>query len=164
MAQDHYIDIKILEEIPNKALEEWSPFSREEFMKAIVKYNNLSTSGPDKLLWYHLKYIINNKVYFGKIIGIANTYFELGSWLLHFKSSMTIVIPKPNKESYNSPKSFQLVILLNILGKLIKKVISEQLQFCLISNNFIHPCQLGGLKQRSTSDASIALMYFIHLG
>ena len=164
LAQDHHININILEEFPNKALEEWPLFSREEFMKAIAKCNNSSAPGPNKLSWSHLKCIINNKVYFGKIISIANTCFELGLWPVHFKSSTMIIIPKPNKESYNSPKSFRPIVLLNTLGKLIKKFISECLQFYLIANNFIHPCQLGGLKQRSTLDARIVLTHFIHLG
>ena len=103
-------------------------------------------------------------MYFGKIISIANTCFELGLWPAHFKSSTMIIIPKPNKESYNSPKSFQPIVLLNTLEKLIKKFISECLQFHLIANNFIYPCQLGGLKQRSTLDTRIALTHFIHLG
>jgi len=33
----------------------------------------------------------------------------------------------------------------------------------MISNNFIHPSQLGGLKLRSTMDAGIALTHIIHL-
>jgi len=75
-------------------------------MKAIIKCNNSSTPGPNKLPWFYLKYIINNEACLGKIISIANACFELDSWLAHFKSSTMIVIPKPNKESYNSPKSF----------------------------------------------------------
>ena len=106
LVQDHNVNFKILKEIPNKTLKEWPPFSREEFLKAIAKCNNSSAPGPDKPLWGHIKYIINNKACLGKIISIANICFELGSWLLHFKSSMTIVIPKPNKEYYDSPKSF----------------------------------------------------------
>ena len=74
-----------------------------------------------------------------------------------------MIISKPNKESYNSPKSFWPIVFLNILEKLIEKVIGECLQFQLISNNFIHLCQLGSLKQKSTSDAGIALTHFIHL-
>ena len=31
---------------------------------------------------------------------------ELGHWLLYFKISMSIIISKPNKESYDSPKDF----------------------------------------------------------
>jgi len=50
MAQDCHVDIEILKEISDKALEEWPFFSREEFMKAIIKCNNLFASGPDKLL------------------------------------------------------------------------------------------------------------------
>jgi len=81
-------------------------FLREEFMKAIAKYNNSSAPEPDKLLWDYLKCIINNEACFGKIISIANTCFELDFWLLHFKSSMMMIIPKLNKESYDSLKSF----------------------------------------------------------
>jgi len=93
MAQDYYINIEILEEISDKTLEEWSSFSREEFMKAIAKCNNLSVPRPDKLSWGYQKCIIKNEVCLGKIISIANACFELGFWPLHFKSSMTIIIP-----------------------------------------------------------------------
>ena len=75
-----------------------------------------------------------------------------------------IIIPKSNKKSYNSSKSFWPIVLFNILEKLIKKVISKHLQFCLIANNFIYLYQLGGLKQRSTLDTGVALTHFIHLG
>ena len=158
------MSILIFLKFSDKALEEWPPFLREEFMKSIVKCNNSSAPGPDKLLWSYLKYIINNEVCLSKIISIANACFELGLWLVHFKSSTTIVILKPNKKSYNSSKSFQPIILLNILGKLIKKVIGKHLQFHLIVNDFIYLCQLGDLKQRSTLDVGIALTYFIHSG
>jgi len=50
------------------------------------------------------------------------------------------------------------------MGKLIKKVIGERLQFQVVSNNFIHQSQLRGLKFKSTSDADIALTHFIHTG
>jgi len=95
---------------------------------------------------------------------IANSCFELGYWLSHFKTSLTIVISKPNKTSYNSPKSFRPIILLNILGKLIKKVISDRLQFHVVTNDFIYQSQLGDLKFKSTSDAGIALTHVIHMG
>jgi len=80
---------------------------------------------------------------------------------LHFKTSTTIVIPKPNKELYNTPKAYQSIVLLNTISKLFEKVIGKRMQFLIISNNFIHPCQLGGLKQRSISDVGIALIYSI---
>ena len=50
------------------------------------------------------------------------------------------------------------------MGKLIKKVISERLQFLTTANNFIHPSQLGGLKFKSTTDAGVALIHIIYSG
>jgi len=71
------------------------------------------------------------------IVIIANACFELGYWPDYFKKLTTIVIPKPNKSSYNSLKSFRPIVLLNTIGKLIEKVIGDRLQFQVISNNFI---------------------------
>ena len=59
------------------------------------------------------------------------------------------------------PKSFRPIVLLNTLGKLIEKVISDMLQFHVVFNNFIYQSQLEGLKFKSTTDTSITLTYFI---
>ena len=66
--------------------------------------------------------------------------------------------------SYDSPKSFRPIVLLNMLGKLIKKVIGERIQFHITANDFIHSNQLGGLKFKSTTDIGIALTHIIRLG
>jgi len=140
----------------------WSSFLEEEFTSAIVKCNNLLAPGPNKLLWGHLKRIIKDKTCRANIIVIANACIELEHWPNHFKILIKIVIPKPNKLSYDSPKSFRPIVLLNTIGKLIKKVISNRLQFYVILNNFIYQSQLGGLKFKSTTDIGIALTHFIH--
>ena len=76
----------------------------------------------------------------------------------------SIIISKPHKALYKSPKIFQPIVLLNILSKLIEKAISKRLQFQLISKNFIHSCQLGELKQCSTTDAEVVLTHLIQAG
>ena len=120
--------------------------------------------GPDKLLWNHLKLILNQNKCLSNIINIANTCINLGHWPNHFKKSSTVIISKPNKQLYNHPKSFWPIILLNMLGKLIKKVIGERLQFHVVANDFIYPSQLGELKFKSTTDVGIALMHIICSG
>jgi len=97
-------------------------------------------------------------------MNIANDCIDLGYWPNHFKRSSTVIIPKPNKSSYDLPKSFRPIVLLNTLGKLIEKVIGERIQFHVIANNFIHPSQLGGLKFKSTIDVGVALTHIIQLG
>jgi len=137
-AQFCQIDESMLNELDLHSLLLWILFFEEEFTSAIVKCNNTSVPGPDRLSWKHLKCIIKNKICLNNIITIANTCFEIGYWPNHFENSMTIVIPKPNKTSYDSLKSFRPIVLLNILGKLIEKVIGNRPQFYIISNNFIH--------------------------
>jgi len=66
--------------------------------------------------------------------------------------------------SYDQPKSFHPIVLLNTLGKLIEKVIAERIQFMVTSNDFIHPSQLGRLKFKSTTDAGVALTHIVCSG
>ena len=132
-----------MDNIPDKVTKSWAPFSREELINAIEKCNNLSAPGSDKLTWSYIKKIIKSKECIAKFIDITNTCIDLGYWLFYFKMSATIVISKPNKAVYNSPKFFCPIVLLNMIGKLFEKMIGECLQFLTISNKFIHPCQLS---------------------
>ena len=121
------VNIEILDEIPEKLTSPWLSFSKEEFRIAIANCNNASVPGPDKLSWSHLKIILKDNECLGIIICIANACIELGYWPSHFKRSLTVIIPKLNKKSYDSPKSFRLIVLLNTVGKLLEKVIGERL-------------------------------------
>ena len=78
--------------------------------------------------------------------------------------STSIIIPKPNKAAYDSPKIFQPIVFLNMLGRLIKKVISKRLQVQSIFSNFVHLNQLERLKQYLTINAGLYLTHFIHTG
>jgi len=131
---------------------------------AIEKYNNSSASGPDKLTQSYIKRIIKSEEYINRFIDIANACINLEHWPYYFKMSVTVIILKPNKASYDFPKFFYPIILLNMIGKLFEKIIGEHLQFHMISNSFIHPCQLSGLKQRSTTNTGVALTHFIRSG
>jgi len=77
---------------------------------------------------------------------------------------MLVIIPKPNKVSYNAPKAFRPIVLLNTMGKLIEKVISNQLQFHLSANEFLDPNQLGDIRQCSAINAGMYLTHLICTG
>jgi len=124
----------------------------------------MSAPGPDKISWRHFKFILNHDDCLYNLINIANACILLGHWPNHFKLLSTVIIPKPNKTFYDHPKSFQPIVLLNTLGKLIEKVIAKRLQFHVARNDFIHPNQLGGLKFKSTIDVGVTLMHIIRSG
>ena len=137
-ALNHQVNLNIINEIEYKLSQDWYPFSKEEFKLAISKYSDASAPGPDKLTWCHLKFIIKNNSCLTNIVNIADSCINLGYWPEYFKISSTIIIPKPNKSSYNQLKAFYSIVLFNTLGKLIEKVVANRLQFMVAHNNFIH--------------------------
>ena len=105
----------------------WPPFSKAEFTDVTSKYNNLSTPDSDHLSWSHLKVLIKDNKYITNLVNIANSCINLSIWPTHFKKSTSIIIPKLNNSSYNTSKTFLLIIFLNIISKLIEKVISNRI-------------------------------------
>lgn len=142
----------------------WLSFSKAKIIDAISKCSSLSTPESDYISWNHLKVLVVNTKCITNFVNIANSCINLGYWLSYFKKSILIIIPKPNKPLYNIPKIFQPIVLLNMLGKLIEKAISEKLQIYSITSNFIDPNHLGDIKQCSTTDIGIYLTHLIHMG
>ena len=75
-----------------------------------------------------------------------------------------MVIPKLGKPSYDVPKAFRPIVLLNMMGKLFEKMIANCLQFEAAKEGILHPCQFGGVRQNSTEDAGIYLIHLVHAG
>jgi len=121
----HQVNIDIFNEITDKPILSWPTFSKEEFRLAPVNCNNSFAPGSNKLLWSHLKTIFKDDDCLNVIISIINACIEVGYWPSHFKRSTIVVIPKPNKKSYDSPKAFRPITFLNTAGKLIEKVIRK---------------------------------------
>ena len=96
-AQFQTIDKTVLNELGPFLSSMWKKFSEEEFTRAITNCCDSLSSGPDKLLWGHLKSIIKDKACLKNIISITDICFNLGYWPSHFKISSTIIISKPNK-------------------------------------------------------------------
>ena len=126
-AQYCIVDEEVLNKLELFANSSWNSFLKEEVTSALTKCNNLFTPDPNKLAWRHFKHILKNSIYLKNITNITNACLELGFWLSHFKTSMTIVILKLNKPSYDSLKLFRPIMLLNTLGKLIEKFIGDRL-------------------------------------
>ena len=75
-----------------------------------------------------------------------------------------MIIPKPEKPAYDTPKEFRFVVLLNTLDKLIEKMIARQLQFDAVKYGILHPNQLGDVAQWSTEDTGVFLMHLVRAG
>ena len=160
-AADHSIDLSVLDEVPSQATRSWVPFSMLEMQEALKACSNVSAPGPDRITWQHLKLILASHSCAVGILSLANTCVSVRHWPRHFKESVSVIIPKPDKPAYDTPKTFRPIVLLSTLGKLIEKMIAKRLQFDAVKYSILHPNQLGGVAQRSTEDAGVFLTHLV---
>ena len=59
---------------------------------------------------------------------------------------------------------FRPIVLLNTVGKLVEKMISNRLQHDMIKFDLVDPNQMGGMRQCSTGDAGLFLTHLVRSG
>ncbi|PPQ94129.1 hypothetical protein CVT25_007914 [Psilocybe cyanescens] len=129
-ASDRPFNINILNCIPNIPVWGWVPFSALEMQEAKASCSNVSAPGLDHVKWSHLKMLMRGPTHvFTVLLSLANACLQVGHWPKHFKESMSVIIPKLNKPSYSAPKAFRPIVLLNTVGKLVEKMLSNRIQF-----------------------------------
>ena len=155
------VDLSVLNEVPSQATRSWVPFSLLEMQDVLKACSNVSAPGPDHITWRHLKLILADNTCAVDILSLANACLLLHHWPRHFKELVSVIIPKPGKPAYNTPKVFRPIVLLNTLGKLIEKIVVRRLQFDAVKHGILHPNQLGGVAQWSTEDAGVFLTHLV---
>ncbi|KAJ3522438.1 hypothetical protein NMY22_g11892 [Coprinellus aureogranulatus] len=163
-ANNRPVDLSILDDLPTLAAREWPEFSELELRQALEACSSRSAPGPDHVTWRHLKAILSIPDCTVLILRLANACIDVGHWPKHFKDSLSVIIPKPNKPAYSTPKAFRPIVLLNTLGKLLEKLISNRFQFDMIKYDLVDPNQMGGVRQRSTEDAGLFLTHLVRTG
>ncbi|KAF7779125.1 hypothetical protein Agabi119p4_3470 [Agaricus bisporus var. burnettii] len=161
-ADNREVDVSSMyREIEEFEEREWVKFSVQEFHDALKNCAKNTAPGPDHVSWRLWKRFATDDKVCQFVTKIANACFDTGYWPQHFKQSISVIIPKPGKPSYDKAKSFRPIVLLNTMGKLIEKMIARRLQFESIEAGVIHPCQTGGILQRSVEDAAVALTHHV---
>jgi hypothetical protein len=163
-ASNRPVDTSILDNLPDEDKREWPEFSELKLRQALEACSSCSALGPDHITWRHLKITLALPTCTKVLLALANGYINEGHWPKEFKESTLVIIPKPNKPSYSTPKAFRPIVLLNTMGKLIEKMISNRFQFDMIKYDLVDSNQRGGVHQRSTKDAGLFLTHLVQSG
>ena len=116
-------------------------------------------AAPKGVEW--IKKLITHRGVLPFLQAFYNACFEHEVAPSFFKRSCTVVIPKPNKTDYSVPKAYRPIVLLNCLGKLLKKIVARRMQMDAQRHSILHPCQFGGTFQHNTTDAGLHLVHNI---
>ena len=83
-----------LDALPSQPAHDWARFSEAELTDTLSGCSNVSAPGPDHLKWSYLKQVIHVHSCAMVILAIANVCLVVGHWLLHFKDSLSVIIPR----------------------------------------------------------------------
>lgn len=92
---------------------------------------------------------------------LFNECISTGRWPTDFKIANTVTIPKLGKDDYSKVKNYRPIALLDVIGKWGAKLIACRLQSEAINIDLLHPLQIGGARQRGTTDAGVFLSRFV---
>ncbi|KAH0809408.1 hypothetical protein GEV33_013383 [Tenebrio molitor] len=126
-----------------------------EEIAAHIKYlKNRKAPGPDSIKPILLKKLPRDAI--EKLTTIYNNCIQACYFPTAWKNAKTIMIPKPGKNP-SDPRSYRPISLLNIIGKILEKVLSARLKLSLESNNLLPSQQFGFRAQRSTINPILEL-------
>ena len=113
-AQDRPIDLdRFGDTLEPRETRPWHPFSKCELLESLAGCSGRSAPGPDHVTWRHLKSLVQDSAVTEVFLWIANACLSVGYWPQFFKTSRTVIIPKPGKPAYDVPKAFRPIVLLN---------------------------------------------------
>ena len=138
------------------------PITRQEVDNALKQTSNLSAPGISGISYRALKWAWH--VYSDLFIWVFNTALKLGTHHPLWKVATVIVIPKPNKPSYSTPRTFHPIQLLECMGKVLEKIIATRLMFDIGKHNLVPFNQFGGRTHSSCVDAGISLAHDVEAG
>jgi len=117
-ASGREVDLSVLDPLSTLQERDWPPSSALELTDALASCSSRSSPGLDHVTWVYLKVVLENHKAIQILLDLANACIRVEHWPKHFKESISVIIPKPGKPSYSTPKSFRPIVLLNTIGKL----------------------------------------------
>jgi hypothetical protein len=134
-------------------------FTPDQIRKAAKKLEAYKAPGPDGIPNVVLKKTIDTLI--KHVYYVFRAIFELNVYPDEWKESITVVLRKPGKPSYEEPKAYRPIALLNTLGKLFSSIVADDLSHFCESRQAFPANQFGGRPARTTSDSMLLLTHRI---
>ena len=134
-------------------------FTKKQIKNAGAKLEAHKVPGPGGIPNVVLKKptdLIADHLYY-----IYRAIFKLDVYPDKWRESTTVVLRKPGKPSYEEPKVYCPIALLNTLGKLFSSLITDNLSHFCKTRDALPKHQFGGRPVRCTSDCMLLLTHSI---
>lgn len=132
--------------------------SREQ-TRVLVRPRPCKAPGPDRIPNIVLTKCAD--LIESRLCSIFTAIMERGWYYAPWKCSTTIVLRRPGNPSYDVPKAYRPIALLNTVGKVLTAIVAEQLTFYTEKYALLPPLHFGGRPARSTNEAIHYMVYEI---
>ena len=92
---------------------------------------------------------------------IFRVIFELNVYPDEWRESITIILRKLGKPSYEDPKAYRPIALLNTMGKLFSTIATDKISYFCETRNLLPATQFGGRPARTTTDSMLLMKHTI---
>ncbi|KAB5588203.1 RNA-directed DNA polymerase from transposon BS [Ceratobasidium theobromae] len=147
----------LLDTFPQRPLFMLPPILESEIADSLTLCHNHSALGVFGTNYLLLKWAF--KAHPALFVCLYNSCIHLRYHPMCLHNALISPIPKPNRYDMASPKSYQPIILLETLSKLLEKIVAKCITAMAGCLNLIPPDQFGGKEKSSCLDTGLA---FIH--
>ena len=134
-----------------KACSRTGKVTHDQIHEQLKKLKTLKAPGPNGIpnivLTRCANEIIDNLFY------IYQAMLENSIMYKPWKEFITVVLRKPGKSSYNTPKAFRPISLLNTMWKVITAIVANHITYCTEKYQLLPTNHFGGRPGCTTSDA-----------
>lgn len=130
-----------------------NPFTQKDFENALASVGNTSP-GPDKISYEIIRQLPKQAKL--ELLKLYNQIWHTSTYPRKWREADIIPLLKPGKDP-TLTSSYRPISLTNCMGKLLEKMVSTRLVWCLERYNHLSPCQMGFRKNRSTIDNMVIL-------
>ncbi|OJA13662.1 hypothetical protein AZE42_13373 [Rhizopogon vesiculosus] len=127
------------------------PISHNQIIRAISALSGYKAPGPDGICNIVFKSCAVLLVPY--LTPLFNVVLTLRTYYEPWRSFMTVVLRKPGKASYATPKSYRPIALLNTTCKLLTSIIAEQLTHILEHHQLLPNTHFSGRPETTIKDA-----------
>lgn len=138
---------------------EFSPITKEQIKRQLARLKPYKAPGPDSIPNIVLTKCANILV--DRLLPIYRAMTEKSLYYAPWKLSTTVVLRKPGKPRYDTPKAYRPIALLNTLCKVLTAVAAELMTFYTEKYQLLPANHFGGRPGRTTTNAVHMLVHKI---
>ena len=138
---------------------DFNPIIKDQILRQLARLKPYKAPGPDGIPNIVLTKCAN--IIIDRLLPIYSAMIEKVIYYAPWKLSTTVVLQKPGKPRYNTPKAYRPITLLNTLCKVLTAVAAELMTFYTEKYQLLPANHFGGRPGRTTTDAVHLLVHKI---